>query len=38
MFLIGIVSSGSRICGVGEPGIYTRIETMFPWIIDHMEP
>ena len=38
MFIVGIVSSGSRICGVGEPGIYTKIETMYPWIIQHLEP
>ena len=38
MFLVGVVSSGSRICGVGEPGIYTKVEKMMPWIKSNLEP
>jgi len=30
--LLGIVSFGTKVCGVGRPGIYTRVETFMPWI------
>ena len=37
-FLYGIVSFGTKICGSGVPGVYTRIETYIPWILSHLQP
>ena len=34
--LVGIVSGGSTECGVGQPGIYTRVSTYLRWIIKNM--
>jgi len=31
-YLLGIVSLGSKFCGDGTPGIYTRVEEYIPWI------
>merc|ERR1719300_1488431 len=31
-YLMGIVSFGSRRCGSGKPGVYTRVESFIPWI------
>jgi len=31
-YLIGIVSFGSKKCGSGVPGIYTRVSEFIPWI------
>jgi len=31
-YLLGIVSFGTKRCGVGYPGIYTRTESFIPWI------
>ena len=32
MTLFGIVSAGSRVCGIGQPGIYTRVDHYVEWI------
>merc|ERR1712013_164518 len=32
LYLIGIVSFGSRSCGSGKPGVYTRVSDFIPWI------
>jgi len=33
-YLMGIVSSGPKICGEpGHPGIYTRVPSYIDWII-----
>eukprot|EP00092_Neocalanus_flemingeri_P029387 GFUD01031904.1.p1 GENE.GFUD01031904.1~~GFUD01031904.1.p1 ORF type:complete len:569 (+),score=93.67 GFUD01031904.1:60-1766(+) len=31
-YLIGIVSFGSRKCGAGQPGVYSRVDSFVPWI------
>jgi len=31
-YLLGIVSLGSKFCGDGSPGIYTRVGEYIPWI------
>jgi len=31
-YLLGLVSFGSKQCGSGKPGIYTRLESFVPWI------
>eukprot|EP00092_Neocalanus_flemingeri_P015778 GFUD01017082.1.p1 GENE.GFUD01017082.1~~GFUD01017082.1.p1 ORF type:complete len:578 (-),score=97.32 GFUD01017082.1:48-1781(-) len=31
-YLIGIVSFGSRECGAGQPGVYSRVDSFVPWI------
>ena len=38
MTIFGIVSSGSRICGTGLPGVYTRVDSYLDWIKDHLRP
>jgi len=35
-FLIGLVSFGTRVCGRGKPGIYTRVESYVPWILKNI--
>jgi len=35
-YLIGIVSFGSKKCGSGVPGIYTRVAEFIPWIERNM--
>jgi secreted trypsin-like serine protease len=32
VYLIGLVSFGSKFCGIGRPGVYTRAESFLPWI------
>ena len=36
-YLYGIVSFGTKTCGSGVPGVYTRVETYIPWILSHLE-
>ena len=38
MFLKGIVSFGSSICGIGFPGVYTNVENYIPWIRSNIRP
>ena len=37
-FLLGIVSFGTKTCGAGSPGVYTRIDKYIPWILSHLQP
>jgi len=36
-YLIGIVSFGSRECGNGRAGLYTRVTEFIPWIKNNMK-
>ena len=36
-YLIGIVSFGSRECGNGRAGLYTRVTEFIPWIKGNMK-
>jgi len=38
MFLMGVVSSGTKRCGIGRPGIYTRMSDFEDWIKRTMRP
>jgi len=35
-FLLGVVSFGTRVCGRGKPGIFTRVEAFVPWILQNI--
>jgi len=35
-FLLGVVSFGTKVCGRGKPGIYTRVEEFVPWILQNI--
>ena len=32
IYLLGIVSFGSKFCGNGTPGVYTSVKDFVPWI------
>jgi secreted trypsin-like serine protease len=36
LYLIGIVSSGSRFCGAGKPRGFTRLTKYVHWIKKHL--
>lgn len=33
----GIVSFGTEKCGVGMPGVYTKVEHYLNWIMNNLE-
>ena len=35
---VGLVSYGTRRCGKGEPGVYTKITNYLPWIESKLQP
>ena len=36
-YQVGVVSFGTTKCGVGKPGVYTRLSVFIPWIERHLE-
>lgn len=32
----GIVSFGTQDCGIGMPGVYTRVSAYIPWILENL--
>ena len=38
MFLHGIVSFGTRLCGNEAPGVYTNVEAYIDWILERLKP
>ena len=37
-YLIGVVSFGSKYCGNGKPGVYTRVSHYKEWIEKNLKP
>ena len=37
-YQIGLVSFGTSYCGVGAPGVYTKITNYLPWIESKLQP
>lgn len=37
-YQVGIVSYGTKVCGIGLPGIYTRVSFYIPWIMENLKP
>ena len=37
-YQVGIISFGTSLCGIGRPGVYTRVAAFIPWIEKHLEP
>ena len=35
--LVGVVSGGTGRCGIGAPGIFTRVSYYKQWIIDNLK-
>lgn len=35
--LVGVVSGGTSKCGIGAPGIYTRVSNYRQWIVDNLK-
>merc|ERR1712079_677431 len=38
VYQIGLVSSGTKYCSVGQPGIYTKVTSFLPWIKSKLQP
>jgi len=37
-FQVGVVSFGTEKCGVGDPGVYSKVAAYLPWISDNLAP
>ncbi len=37
-YQVGIVSFGTLECGIGVPGVYTRVSAFIPWLKQNMKP
>jgi secreted trypsin-like serine protease len=37
-YLIGVVSFGTKECGIGRPGVYTKVTNYLDWIEKNMKP
>lgn len=37
-YQVGIVSFGTKQCGKGTPGVYTRVTSHLDWIKENLEP
>ncbi|TRY70789.1 hypothetical protein TCAL_05924 [Tigriopus californicus] len=38
MFLMGIISRGTRRCGIGAPGLYVKLNNYEEWILSKLRP
>ena len=38
LFLTGIVSYGTNLCGVGVPGVYTNVTHYIDWVKSELKP
>ena len=38
LFLTGVVSYGTNLCGVGVPGVYTNVTHYIDWIRSELKP
>ena len=34
--LVGVVSAGTKRCGLGAPAIFTRVTNYMPWIRENL--
>ena len=37
-YQVGITSFGTSTCGLGHPGVYTKVTAYLPWIERNLEP
>ena len=37
-YQLGIISFGSKKCGQGVPGVFTKVTSYLDWIASHLEP
>jgi len=37
-FQVGLVSFGASTCGIGKPGVYTKITAYLDWIEKNLKP
>lgn len=37
-YLVGIISFGTSECGIGYPGVYTRVFYYNDWILKNIKP
>lgn len=37
-YQVGVVSFGTKLCGVGKAGVYTKVAAFTDWILQTLEP